>query len=154
MEFRKLILAFVFLLPFSLLMAQNDWQTNLENAVAQAKTENKSVLLLFTGSDWCPPCKMLEKNVFSSETFEKYAADNLILVKADFPRKPENKAKQSDEQRQYNTTIQRKFMIRGFPTTIILDNEGKELDRTVGYPGLTPDAYIEKIEQSVHASTN
>ena len=32
------------------------WLTDLAKAQAQAKVEKKSVLLVFHGSDWCPPC--------------------------------------------------------------------------------------------------
>ena len=45
------------------------WSTDVEAAVAQAKKENKAVLVEFTGSDWCPPCIMMRKNVFSKKEF-------------------------------------------------------------------------------------
>lgn len=61
------------------------WLTNLEQAKKIAKKEHKPILLYFTGSDWCAPCKALEENVFSTERFIYYA-DNLVLVKIDIPR--------------------------------------------------------------------
>ena len=63
-----------------------DWQTNLEKAIAEAKTENKTVLVNFTGSDWCIWCKRLSSEVFQQKDFKNYAEKNLILVKLDFPK--------------------------------------------------------------------
>ena len=51
--------------------------------LAQNPAEKKMVLMDFTGSDWCPPCKALEKNVLSSPAFEAFAKENLVLVQVD-----------------------------------------------------------------------
>jgi len=107
------------------------WLTNYEDALQLAKKEKKGVLLLFTGSDWCPPCKRLHHDVFDSEGFKEFAKKNLILVELDFPRKRENKL--PAEQQNYNRALSRKFKVRGFPTVVILDADGKELGRWVGY---------------------
>ena len=32
------------------------WLTDLPTAMVRAKAESKSILLIFHGSDWCPPC--------------------------------------------------------------------------------------------------
>src|SRR5947209_4624292 len=66
--------------------ADSDWLTDLPKALGKAKAEKKLVLMDFTGSDWCPPCKALHKNVLSSKEFEGYAQTNLVLVLVDFPR--------------------------------------------------------------------
>lgn len=102
----------------------------LEKALEQAKAENKPVLLEFTGSDWCPPCQMLERNVLSTSEFKEYKEKNLIFGKLDFPsRKP-----QSDAVKDNNQSLQQKFQIEGYPTLILLNGEGKELWRQVGVP--------------------
>ena len=52
---RKLILAM--LLMCGTVMAFADaakWTDNFPQAVAGAKKEKKPILMLFTGSDWCP----------------------------------------------------------------------------------------------------
>src|SRR5258705_691249 len=66
------------------------WQTDCEKAKVEAKAENKLILLNFSGSDWCGPCIRLKKDIFDSETFMKYADENLVLVNADFPRLKKN----------------------------------------------------------------
>lgn len=122
--------------------AAEGWPDNYERAVAQAKAEKKLLLAEFTGSDWCPPCKKQAAEVFGSQSFKDYAAKNLILVELDFPRsKP-----LADDVKAQNNSLKEKFAIRGFPTVIMLDGEGKELTRWVGYGGGGPAELIAKID--------
>ncbi|MBK7095825.1 MAG: thioredoxin family protein [Saprospiraceae bacterium] len=143
MEFKTTISVLLFIFSSSLLFSQTNWTLNYDNSLVTAKKDHKPVLLLFTGSDWCPPCKMLEKNILASPEFEEYANKNLVLVKADFPRRPENQL--SEKQRSHNDNLNRKFGIRGFPTVLILDYEGNELNRVVGYPGTSASVFIQNI---------
>lgn len=117
------------------------WQENLEQALAQAKKENKAVLVNFTGSDWCIWCKRLTEEVFAKDEFENYANDNLILVKLDFPRKIE----QSAETKMYNNNLAQKFGIQGFPT-ILLFNSAGNLVLTTGYQPGGPAAYVNHLK--------
>src|SRR5438876_9375189 len=99
------------------------WLTDLSKAQWQAKAENKLVLMDFNGSDWCPPCKQLKKNVLSTSEFEKFAKDHLVLVDVDFPRSKEQPKALKDA----NEKLQQKFNIEGYPTIIVLDGDGKQL---------------------------
>ena len=45
------------------------------------------VLMDFTGSDWCGWCIKMDKEIFSTPEFQKYAQANLVLVELDFPHK-------------------------------------------------------------------
>ena len=108
-----------------------EWKTNVEEAVQIAKEENKAVLINFTGSDWCKWCFKLNDEVFSQAEFEKYAAENLVLVKIDFPRS----VPQTNETKMYNQTLAQKYGIQGFPTILIMDNAGKLLAKTGYQPG-------------------
>jgi protein disulfide-isomerase len=103
--------------------AELNWLTDAAKAQAQAKAENKLVLLDFTGSDWCGWCIKLNKEVFNTPEFAEYAKKNLVLVEVDFPRKK----KLSDEQKRANEALSKKYGIRGFPTLILLDGSGKKL---------------------------
>ncbi len=103
--------------------AELNWLTDAAKAQAQAKTENKLVLLDFTGSDWCGWCIKLNKEVFNTPEFAEYAKKNLVLVEVDFPRRK----KLSDEQKQANEALSKKYGVEGFPTLILLDGNGKKL---------------------------
>lgn len=100
-----------------------NWLTDATKAQAQAKAENKLVLLDFTGSDWCIWCVKLNKEVFDTPEFAEYAKKNLVLVEVDFPRKK----KLDDAQKQANEALSKKYGIKGFPTLILLDGEGKKI---------------------------
>jgi protein disulfide-isomerase len=102
------------------------WLTSLSEAKAEAARRNVPILADFSGSDWCGWCIKLDKEVFSTDVFKKYAAENLVLLLVDFPRsKP-----QSDELKKQNNDLSEKYGIQGFPTILLLDAEGKLLERT------------------------
>ena len=107
----------------------NSAPIDLPAAVAQARTENKIVLLDFTGSDWCPPCMELHEKVFSRPEFQNYAQSNLVFVTVDFPQKfhlpPDASAT--------NDLLSTQFKIEGFPTLIALNGSGAEIWRHLGY---------------------
>ena len=109
--------------------AELTWKTDFAQAAQEAAQEHKYVLLDFTGSDWCPWCIKMDKEVFNQSKFSEFALKNLILVKLDFPRK----AAQSPAEKSQNSDLAKKYGIEGFPTYILLDSTGKEVRRQVGY---------------------
>lgn len=118
-----------------------DWETNLETALQKAQKENKTVLVNFTGSDWCIWCQRLSNEVFSQSEFEKFAKGNLVLVKIDFPKNIE----QSMETKFYNNQLAQRFGIEGFPTIILLNKNG-ELILQTGYQPGGPVNYINHLK--------
>ena len=70
----------------SALAGGEGWETNFEAATQAGVSSSRPVLMEFTGSDWCPPCKMMKAQVFDSDAFKSYAADHLVLLELDFPR--------------------------------------------------------------------
>lgn len=122
--------------------ASDEWSTNYEAALAKAKADKKLLLAEFTGSDWCPPCKKQAAEVFSQQEFKDYAAKKLVLLQLDFPRE---KTIAEDVKKQ-NNELKGKFGIKGFPTVIVLNGEGKELGRWVGYSGGGPAGLISQID--------
>lgn len=135
------------LLSLNVASAAGDaWMTDFEAAKEKAAAEQKPLMLEFTGSDWCPPCMMLNKEVFSKAAFQDYAADALVLVKLDFPRsKP-----QADELKAQNRALAEQYKIRGFPTILFLTPEGAMIAQTGYRPG-GADAYVEHIQELLAA---
>lgn len=125
-------------------LAKEGWGTDYQAALAQAAKENKPVLLEFTGSDWCPPCKMLAADVFAKPDFKKFAENNLVLVELDFP----NSKPQSDALRKQNQKLQEEYNVEGFPTIVLLNSKGKEIAREVGYQPGGPKAFIKWVEKA------
>jgi thioredoxin-related protein len=142
---KAIVLTTLFALSLSL-TAGEGWLTNIEKAKELAKKETKAVLVEFTGSDWCPPCKALKKNVFNSAEFKAYAKKHLVLVELDFPR---DKSKVSKEQATYNREQAKAFAVRGYPTIILMDADGKELTKKVGYGRTSVAKYIESLKKAI-----
>jgi protein disulfide-isomerase len=115
------------------------WLTDLPKAQAQAKKENKMVMLDFTGSDWCHWCIKLKNDVFSKPDFAKYAKDNLVLVEVDFPHGKKLPA----DQKKANDALQQKYNVNGFPTIVVLDADGKTAGTIEGY--LAEKPFMQKL---------
>tara|TARA_S200000501_G_scaffold309546_1_gene299483 strand:- start:961 stop:1404 length:444 start_codon:yes stop_codon:yes gene_type:complete len=109
--------------------AQN-WITNLEKAKKDATMNNKYILIEFSGSDWCPPCKRLNEEVFLTEEWKTWSKDNLVCVLIDRPLKGLDSS-----DLKYNQKITELYDVKYFPTIIITDNEGNEVFRTGYIPG-------------------
>ncbi|MGA3283111.1 MAG: thioredoxin fold domain-containing protein [Verrucomicrobiota bacterium] len=118
------------------------WGADLPTALNQARSENKMVLLDFTGSDWCPWCIKFDDDVLSTGKFAGYAQSKLVLVKLDFPRHKEQDA----ALKQANQEIKKRFGVDGFPTFVLLNSAGRELGRQVGYLRGGPDTFIAELE--------
>lgn len=117
------------------------WADDFEEAKAQAKAENRFMLLDFTGSDWCGWCKRLDAEVFEKSDFKDYAKKNLVLVKLDFPRGFSLKKKVAEQ----NEKLAKEFGISGYPSIILLDPDGKKITKT-GYQEGGAEAYVTHLE--------
>ena len=117
-----------------------EWQTDIDVAKKIASNENKPIILVFQGSDWCAPCIKLEREIWSTETFKKYAKKHYVMLKADFPRRKKNAL--SAAQGKANAKLAEKYNKNGiFPFVVVLNSKGEVLGET-GYKKTTPDNYI------------
>lgn len=123
-------------------LAAAGWGDDYEKAVAQAKAEKKMVLLDFTGSDWCGWCIKLDKEVFSKADFKAYAKDNLVLVEVDFPQGKKLPKKVVEQ----NEKLQKEHSVRGYPTIVVLNPEGKKVGQ-LGYMEGGPKAFLAKLDE-------
>jgi thioredoxin-related protein len=116
------------------------WHTNYQQALSLAKSQNKKLLINFTGSDWCGWCIKLDKEVFSQSRFIEYAKGHYILLKCDFPKRS-SLPKQLQNQ---NDQLAKKYGVRGFPTVIVLTPNGK-IHRKSGYVRGGPSAFLNSL---------
>lgn len=123
--------------------ADLNWGTDLPKALAQAKAEKKMVLMDFTGSDWCGWCIKFDKETLSTDKFADYAKSHLELMVVDFP----NKKPQSSDLKAANKALGKKYGVDGYPTFVVLDANGKEIGRQVGYAPGGPEAFIAKLDK-------
>lgn len=140
----KKLLTVVLAIGMSFNLFAQDWTFNLEEAKSLASKEQKQIILVFSGSDWCAPCIKLEKNIWESPEFQKTATNNWVLLKADFPRKKINRL--SKEQTAENEMLAEKYNPRGyFPLVVSLDAFGNVLG-TTGYKDFSPNEYIKHLQ--------
>lgn len=96
-----------------------DWVDNIDKAREIAADKDRDLLLLFTGSDWCPPCQKLEEEILSKPEFLEEARNQYVLVKLDFPRETPLLPKIQEQ----NNRLATEFGVNGFPTIILADKE-------------------------------
>jgi protein disulfide-isomerase len=128
-------------LTSTIALAASGWDDDYDKALAKGKQEKKLVLLDFTGSDWCGWCIKLDKEVFSKKEFKDYAKENLVLVEVDFP----NSKPQSRKLKEQNEKLQSQFGVKGFPTIIVLNGDGKKVGE-LGYQEGGPEPFVAKLK--------
>ena len=122
--------------------AGEGWIADYDEAVKLAKAEKKDLFIDFTGSDWCGWCIKLDKEVFSKKEFKDYAKENLVLLEVDFPQSK----RQTKKLKEQNETLQAEHGIKGYPTIIVLNPEGKKVGQ-LGYMEGGPTAFIAELEK-------
>ena len=144
------LFAAVALISFAAFAQEANWMTDYDKAVEQAKTQNKVILLDFTGSDWCGWCMKMKQETLDTPAFKSYARKNLVLVEVDFPH---NKP-QTDAVKKQNGQLGQKFKVNGYPCFVLLDKDGNELGRQGGYLKGGPSAFIAKLNTFYKPATS
>jgi thioredoxin-related protein len=105
--------------------AAEAWTSDFQAALRRAKSEGKTVLLDFTGSDWCAGCRRSRTKVLEKPEFLAYAAKHLVLVEVDFPeRKPQDEAL-----KRQNAELEKRYKVSGYPAFVLVDADGEVLGR-------------------------
>lgn len=118
------------------------WETDWNKALEKAGKSGQPVLVDFTGSDWCPGCIYLRKNIFDTDAFAKYAGDNnFVLVELDFPR---TEGKMPPEQLKFHEELMRRYGISVFPSVLMMEGNGAPYAKIVG-PSRTVEEYLKKL---------
>jgi len=138
-----------FISTVSLQAQEANWHTDFEKAKKVAQRQGKPIIMYFTGSDWCGPCKMLKKDFWLNEQFLEQAND-FVLLEVDIPFRediisPEQKKKNMKLQAKYNKD-------KSYPTVLLLDANGRKKGEVSGYSMLrdtTPYyAFLNKARRS------
>jgi thioredoxin-related protein len=144
---KLLIISFLFSL-----ISQVTWLGDFNTATTEAAKTHKLILVNFSGSDWCGPCIRERKEILETSTFENFASDHLVLVRADFPRQKKNML--SKDQIKLNEQLAEKYNPDGkFPYTLLIDEHGKVLKEWDGFPNESPEQFIEQISEFTHAGS-
>jgi len=138
---------FYLLLPVFFLgnaLADNlPWIHDYAQAKDLARKENKHILLVFSGSDWCRNCMLLDLEVFNDQEFQTFARERLVLLKADFPRKKKNQLPEA--QKLHNQDLASKYNPNGeFPKVLLLDAQQRVI-YTTGYGTGYKDRFLKDL---------
>ena len=121
---------------------------DLEAAIAASKTSGKTVYAVFSGSDWCYWCKVLEQGYLSKKDFVKEASKKLELVFIDSPR---DKSMLSDKARDNNPALVKKYGIRGYPTVMFIAQDGSGAKASRPAKNVSPKEYAKQLAKEAKA---
>ncbi len=138
----KFVIAFA-LTVFQLLSpasAEDIWRDDIDAALEVAKADGKDLLLFYTGSDWCEPCKKMVAEILDKPDFLDAITKHFLLVELDFP----HDRQLSNEMVKQNQEWSDKFGIEGFPTIVLMDLEQRPFGIT-GYREGGVGAYLDLL---------
>lgn len=118
---------------------QINWLTNYDQAINQSKINAKPVLILFTGTAWCPACVKLERDVLNQPEFIQAVASRFVFLKAEFPDYSQGGTNASP----FKALLDR-YNVNSFPTLIAINSAGQPLF-TVPYQTGGMQAYIQQL---------
>lgn len=120
-----------------------EWRSDFEAARKQAAAEKKDLLIDFTGSDWCVWCERLKREVFNEGAFGAGVKDRYVLVELDYPK---DKSRVTEAVAKQNEELLKKYPIKGYPSILLCDPDGKPFALTAYQPG-GPEAYLKHLEE-------
>lgn len=139
---KKVVLLFIIIFLICFEGFSQNWITDFSEAKNLSTSQQKKIVLVFSGSDWCGPCIKLDTDIWKSQEFIDYSEDHFIMLKSDFPRKKKNKL--SEEQQLHNDELAEKYGAE-FPLIVVLNSEGKALGRLGYKKNYSPRDYINHI---------
>ena len=90
---------------------------DVDRAFETARASSRPVFLFWTAV-WCPPCNQVKSTIFTRPEFiEKSRSFVPVYVDADSPS---------------GQVLGERFKVRGYPTMVLLDGNGRELTRLAG----------------------
>ncbi|MEM9280791.1 MAG: thioredoxin family protein [Verrucomicrobiota bacterium] len=126
------------------------WTMDFEAAVKKAVEKKLPLMLNFTGSDWCGWCKLMDEQIFAQDVWNEFAKENVFLVTIDFP---EDKSIVPEKYAARNDKLREEFEVRGYPTYIVLDSDGKtKLGQLGAGRDKTPASFVEEFKNVVRLS--
>jgi thioredoxin-related protein len=123
--------------------SKGQWTEDIEGAMQLSKETHRPIVALFTGSDWCAWCKMLDQQILSRPDFRDRMKGKCILLVVDFPRK----SSVPGDVKLGRQHLAEKYGVRGYPTVVVLKEGDQSIGSVVGFrSGTTYDGYMSQLE--------
>ena len=154
-----LLLAMAFI-SFNAFAQQINWVTLEEAVELQRKTPKKIMMDAYT--NWCGPCKMLDKNTFHNKDVADYVNKHYYAVKFNAEGNDEiNFKDQKFSNPKYDSKLanrrnsahelSRYFQVKVFPTIIFLDEKANMIFPLKGYKTPTEiELYLKMFKKDDH----
>lgn len=138
---RKLNILLLMLLSPMIMLAQGmsfePQGTLFKDAVAKAKQTGKKIFLDCYTS-WCGPCKLMARNVFPTDSAGSYMNPRFVNI-------------QIDMEKGEGPELGKRLQVTAYPTFIIFDSDGTELNRFLG--SSTTTVFLQKVAASLTDKT-
>lgn len=139
---RKILSLFIAFLFVGVANAQEiNWMSMNEALAAQAKKPKKIMVDVYT--EWCGPCKMMDKRTFRNDALIEYVNENFYAVKFNAEGNEtvnfkgnvfKNPGYEAGKSGRNSTHVFAQVLnIRGYPTLVFFDEKGSLIAPLVGY---------------------
>ncbi len=125
-----MVLVLLFFFSITPLQAQVKWLTSFEEAKEIATRDNKFIVIDISAS-WCGPCRKMAREVYPDPDFIAFTEKNVFMLVD---------AEEDNE----GIVLARKFKVHSFPTILVLNSRGEEIDRLSG--GRDTETLIEDLQ--------
>lgn len=138
-------LALLFILPQP---ARSEDYPGYDEALSKAVTGEKTLLLIFTGSDWSKQSITFEREILSHPVYQKWADAKVISMTIDLPR-----VGISDEERKERRTLAAKFGVEAYPMAVFIDKEGNKMGTLTHDPD-GPNSWVKRANAVLSGDTS
>ena len=124
--------------------ALDGWTDKPQAAFEAARESGQPILVLFTGSDWCPHCRLLEEHVLATKAFEAWAKGRVELLVVDLPRQGIPAAV-----REERSQFCRRYGVKSFPNVVLIGPDGSKIAAQPGYSRQPADDWIASVDRKL-----
>ncbi len=118
------------------------WTLYSDDALREAARQNRPVVIDFYAA-WCAPCRELDEITFHEASVVNKAKESFVMIKVDV----------TQGGNPMHDKLLQQFAIKGVPTVVFLDREGKEIEDLRLVDFLPPDQFLGRMTQIVKSSS-